>query len=72
MPSPNEAGPGRRRASSARRVDPAQVLPDSLDGPGLIQAVRTHAAPVYVVTGRDGAAFGVLHATDLANVLTRR
>jgi len=53
----------------SRELRLGTVLADDLSGQPLIDTLRSHPAPEYLVVGRDGVARGVVAAVDLARAL---
>jgi len=69
---PPERRPWTPVASVARSLEPGLVLPISLTGEELIEAVRKTPATEYLVVHPDGAPAGILSTVDLATTLKRQ
>lgn len=71
-----EATPAERRpwvavSTVARTLEPGLVLPVSITGDELLDALRRTPAAAYVLQGEDGAIFGVLMTADVARAVRR-
>jgi CBS domain containing-hemolysin-like protein len=66
---PPERRPWTPLATVARALEPGLVIPVSLSGSALIDAVRATPASEYLVVNSDGSPAGILAITDLAATL---
>lgn len=69
---PVERRPWVPVADIARPLEPGLILPETLDGELLLEAVQAHPAGEYLVVRVDGSMVGVLAAADLATRLDSR
>ena len=53
----------------ARELQPGMILAEDLTGQPLIDSLRAHPAPEYLIVGPDGVARGVVASVDLARAL---
>src|SRR5690625_4426067 len=59
-------------SSVSRAITRGGVLRADLEGESLLEALRDHPAPEYLLVEDDGTAFGVLRTDDVTKAFTRR
>jgi Zn-dependent protease len=67
---PVERQPWTNISEVARALEPGLLLPDSLEGGALMEALQATPASEYLIMRRDGTLAGILAATDLAAALS--
>jgi Zn-dependent protease/CBS domain-containing protein len=68
--TPEQRRPWVPVSSVARSIDPGLVLPMSLAGEALLEAIQGRPSSEYLVTGPDGEVVGVLALTDVERAVT--
>lgn len=66
---PEQRRPWVTVADVSRALEPGLVLEPGLDGPALLERMKSTPATEYLVTGADGEVTGVLPADDVARAL---